>query len=230
MPIKFQCPECSKSFTVSSKYAGRKAKCPCGAEITVPSKSSLSKTSEPEFPEQRPAIEHTTKPTKQKSVEKCFVCEKEKHESEGRTYTPREIVDKFLLKPGTAKDVQMRLAAVVSIAASIIQFDNPPGGADQPMNWICTACQQRYFSKATTGKRGCFIATACCGSPDSPVVMELTRFRDDVLIHFWLGRRIVALYYRLSPPIAQFLSRNSVARAMVKSVVIIPVFRLVRKM
>lgn len=39
MPIRFQCPQCEKWFSVKSEYAGKKAKCPCGAKIVVPSKS-----------------------------------------------------------------------------------------------------------------------------------------------------------------------------------------------
>ncbi len=37
MAIKFRCPQCNKSFTVKDENAGKKAKCPCGAKLVVPS-------------------------------------------------------------------------------------------------------------------------------------------------------------------------------------------------
>jgi ubiquitin-protein ligase/DNA-directed RNA polymerase subunit RPC12/RpoP len=34
--IEFICPSCSRKFTVPDAAAGRKAKCPCGQQVTVP--------------------------------------------------------------------------------------------------------------------------------------------------------------------------------------------------
>ena len=47
MTIKFSCPECGKSFSVSDESSGRKAKCPCGAKIVVPDATSQLRVSDP---------------------------------------------------------------------------------------------------------------------------------------------------------------------------------------
>ena len=46
MTIKFRCPQCDKAFSVRDDYAGKKAKCPCGAKIVVPGQKALSSTRE----------------------------------------------------------------------------------------------------------------------------------------------------------------------------------------
>ena len=185
-------------------------------------------------------------------MEKCCVCDQEKDESEGRKYTPRELVDNFLVEPGTTKDMQMRLAAMASFAASIIQFDNPPGGADEPMNWICTACQKRFFSKATTGKKyakegrlnvydfetgtsstkpksGCFVATACYGSAECPEVQCLRTFRDTVLLTRPLGQSLVRFYYIVSPSIAHSLQARPQIADFIRRHVLDRLVRLANK-
>lgn len=64
--------------------------------------------------------------------------------------------------------------------------------------------------------RACFIATAAYGDADAPEVLELRRFRDEVLLqHFW-GRAFVRTYYRMSPPFARIIARRPKLRVAVK--------------
>lgn len=63
---------------------------------------------------------------------------------------------------------------------------------------------------------GCFIATAAYGSPEMWQVRALRAWRDDVLIESTLGRRFVAAYYRLSPPVANWIEDRKVLRGLVR--------------
>jgi uncharacterized delta-60 repeat protein len=62
----------------------------------------------------------------------------------------------------------------------------------------------------------CFIATAAFGSIFHPSVQVLRDFRDRFLTDNPVGRSLVGLYYRHSPPLADVISQNSRLRFAVR--------------
>lgn len=96
---------------------------------------------------------------------------------------------------------------------------------DQSAMAFCTHCGQQVDGPE---KSSCFIATATMGSPNDPAVIALRSFRDDTLLVRQWGRRIVAIYCKFSPPIADWIRDKSAIRFILKLFLIQPAFILVK--
>jgi hypothetical protein len=78
----------------------------------------------------------------------------------------------------------------------------------------------------TTQKSGgCWIATAAYGA-NSPEVAFLQAFRDRELQSRGLGRFLVSLYYRTSPPLARLMSSSRLLEQSIRRLVLAPALRL----
>jgi hypothetical protein len=75
---------------------------------------------------------------------------------------------------------------------------------------------------------GCFVATAAYGSGSHPDVVDLRRFRDEVLVRHAAGRAFIGFYAAVGPRLAAYVSPRGrsgrVARALIA-----PVVRLARR-
>jgi len=69
----------------------------------------------------------------------------------------------------------------------------------------------------------CFIATATYNTPTAEEIDILRDFRDVVLQPNPLGARLVSLYYKTSPTIADFISQNEALRTAVRMCLIDPI-------
>lgn len=74
----------------------------------------------------------------------------------------------------------------------------------------------------------CFIATAIHGA-DSIEVSTLRAFRDQCLSTSLLGRSIVLLYERLSPPVAALITKSQILRSVARKLVVYPAFWLAKR-
>jgi hypothetical protein len=64
---------------------------------------------------------------------------------------------------------------------------------------------------------GCFIATAAYGTPMAEEIQILRDFRDQYLVTNPVGEALVEFYYRVSPPIAEFITEHPSLRPMVRA-------------
>lgn len=75
----------------------------------------------------------------------------------------------------------------------------------------------------------CFIATATLGDYNHPYVLDLRNYRDSVLLPTAMGRAAVKSYYKLSPPLADFIGKRPLLRVLSLRLLIKPAVRLVRR-
>jgi hypothetical protein len=63
----------------------------------------------------------------------------------------------------------------------------------------------------------CFIATAAYGTPMAGEIQILRELRDEYLLASPLGQALVGLYYRVSPPIAEFITEHPSLKPVVRA-------------
>jgi len=67
------------------------------------------------------------------------------------------------------------------------------------------------------GHAMCFIATAAYGTPMADEIQILREFRDEYLLINPLGQGLVDIYYRISPPIAAFITEHPSLKPIVRA-------------
>jgi len=74
----------------------------------------------------------------------------------------------------------------------------------------------------------CFIATAAYGTPAATEIDVLRDFRDDILRRNRLGVFMIQLYYRTSPPIADWVRQTDRRQRLIKDYLVSPLVESVR--
>jgi len=72
------------------------------------------------------------------------------------------------------------------------------------------------FEEKTSGG-GCFIATAAYGTPMAGEIQILREFRDEYILTNPVGQALVDLYYRVSPPMAEFITEHPGLKPIVRA-------------
>lgn len=65
---------------------------------------------------------------------------------------------------------------------------------------------------------GCYIATMAYGDYDHPQVLELRRFRDDVLAQSVVGRLFIQTYYYVSPKLVELLKGHRAINSFIRNI------------
>ena len=99
----------------------------------------------------------------------------------------------------------------------VLLVANTSNADGQSVNFSTDGSSTSVGGASSGGGGGCFIATAAYGSYLHPKVAELRAFRDRYLLTSAPGRLFVALYYRLSPPVARIIAQHEWMRAAVRS-------------
>jgi len=129
------------------------------------------------------------------------------------------------------------VVTIQAVAASGYQFSHWTAGAGilgNPNQALTTfsmpaadATVTATFTLVPTTGAVCFIATAAYGTPGAEQIDVLREFRDAVLLKSTPGSQFVALYYRLSPPVAAVISGDSFLRTIVRELLIDPLVWMV---
>jgi len=95
---------------------------------------------------------------------------------------------------------------------------NQSGYSDEIVYTVPGGAVPEPATGSSGGGGGCFIATAAFGSAMAPEVALLREFRDSCLLTNGPGRAFVDFYYRVSPPVADFISGSEELRQITRGI------------
>jgi hypothetical protein len=128
------------------------------------------------------------------------------------TYVQR--TDTMQAPPGTTH-LRIRLLGTGWSDGAEVRFDEvgfwPPGGD--------------FWARL---RNACFVSTVAYGTETASQLNIMRDFRDQVLLENALGSRFVATYYKVSPPVADFIAKRDFLRAVVRETLIDPVVNLLK--
>jgi hypothetical protein len=76
----------------------------------------------------------------------------------------------------------------------------------------------RTGSSGGSGSSGCYIATMAYGDYEHPQVLELRKFRDEVLLKSNLGTYLVKIYYKVSPRMVEILKNQKSVNSAIRGI------------
>jgi hypothetical protein len=131
------------------------------------------------------------------------------------------VATSLLIESAPFKNKNKSAEIVLTATASSADYELEPG--QESASTALTIgkfepCEDFDYVGSVALATGCFIATAAWGSALDPHVGSLRRFRDRFLLTHAPGRVFVALYYRFSPPLADYIAARPAARMAARAV------------
>jgi hypothetical protein len=122
--------------------------------------------------------------------------------------------------PGTPNPLNLRLfhwedGHWADVTTWVDSADHTVYGEVTSFSWFFIGDQWVWIDDGELAS-ACFIATAAYGSSLDPRLDILRDFRDQYLLPNPLGKELVRLYYKCSPPAADFIARHDSLRAVVR--------------
>jgi len=135
----------------------------------------------------------------------------------------------FTYEPGTKVD----LIAITDNFYNFVQWTGDVGTITDVNSAATNITMNDDYSITANFNFGpfgwCFIATAAYGTDTAKELDILREFRDEVLLSNSLGVMFVSLYYRTSPPIADFISQHEVLRIAVRVGFVDPIVKILTR-
>ncbi len=101
----------------------------------------------------------------------------------------------------------------VDVTKSVDTVNNTITGEVPTLSWYAVAGPEE---EGGGGGGFCFIATAAYGSYLDGHVEMLRNFRDQYLVTNSVGQGLVSVYYKLSPPVAEFINEHPALKPVVR--------------
>jgi hypothetical protein len=125
--------------------------------------------------------------------------------------------DGYLLEEG----VHYTVIATTGVSANLTIFSstylaNKLGSFGEKLVLTISFNVGRDATLTITVPEVCFIATAAYGTPMAKEIQILREFRDEYLLTNPPGQALVGIYYRVSPPIAEFITEHPSLKPIVR--------------
>lgn len=82
-------------------------------------------------------------------------------------------------------------------------------------NWVINPS---FGSTKKSNSSGCYIATMAYGSYEHPQVIVLRKFRDNVLLNYFIGKLFVEFYYFTSPKMVLVLKNQITLNTIIRKI------------
>jgi hypothetical protein len=145
--------------------------------------------------------------------------------TEGRTLIENKMVSHYYFVFCYSADLQnltekikMEVDDLVSVSGVIISLHR--NSIMRILASEASIIKKRQGHSKMVKKKGCFIATAVYGSEDAKEVRRFYQFRDQRLAPTFFGRLLILVYYRFSPPLANWLKGRPNSRRFVKKYIL----------